>query len=325
MTFAKNSLRQYFYEIATTYVERKLHQAIYLPDPEPKNSFCRDRALQMASLIRLANIAAENDVSTIKRLLYAPVFGGIYQLQGYLCLDNVLTVGDRASCYGILVSTPDRAIVALRGSKNVNDWLFNFLVNANSNDIHSGISYLTDKLWQPIVSFLQKNAARQVLLAGHSLGGAIITLVAYQLQREYHNLKMEAAYTFGSPPVSCRKLDVGNNFFRMRSPRDIVPHIFQILRGLKGAVSLAAVLPEYQHSGIELLIGEDYQILPAQQDDENILQRLEIALKAMKFLTKIRGLTDVTEALVGEIGREHQMVRYIELLNHGSIPRELNN
>jgi hypothetical protein len=54
MTFAKNSLRQYFYEIAPTYVERKLHQAIYLPDPEPKNSFCREQALQMASLIRLA-------------------------------------------------------------------------------------------------------------------------------------------------------------------------------------------------------------------------------------------------------------------------------
>ena len=275
----------------------------------------------MACLCRLAYIAADRDISTARQIITSAIFNRDYDLRECLRAEGIPILNGQSACYGILLSAPEHAIVAIRGTYNIKDWLFNFLANANSNDIHAGVWHLTNGLWQQISSFLasKENQGKSVLLAGHSLGGAVVTLATYRLLREFPHLTIEAAYSFGALPVSSNKLDLGPNFFRMRTSKDFVPHILQLLSSLEGLVPVAASRPKYQHSGVELLIDDNYEIL--MEGNWNEIRQLAIAVRAM---VSRRGLSNATEVVAEEIARGHHLVRYIQLLNYGIVPTELS-
>jgi len=130
--------------------------------------FNRSQALQMACLCRLAHMASDGDILTARKILETPIFEPTYQLENYLYAD-IPFADDRSNCHGILVNHPNYTISALHGTCHLNDWLFNFLSNANSDDIHSGVSQLTNSLWQPLVQFLTKPEQhhKQIILTGH--------------------------------------------------------------------------------------------------------------------------------------------------------------
>ena len=84
----------------------------------------------------------------------------------------------------------DRIYVAFRGTKDLNDWKFNlqaFRERCGSNirgKFHSG--FLQRALKFPMETILSEENFKNstVVLCGHSLGGAIASIVAIRLQQE---------------------------------------------------------------------------------------------------------------------------------------------
>ena len=278
--------------------------------------FNRDQALQMACLCRLASIASDRDILSTRQILQDSIFEPNYQLENYLYAD-IPFGDDQSNCYGILINHPNYAIAALRGTRHLNDWLFNFLTKANSNDIHSGISHLTDSLWQPLVKFITKSDQKPIILAGHSLGGAVVTLATHRLRQVYPHLQI-IGYTFGAPPIARHPLNVGDRFFRLRTPKDYVPDLFNALGKLEGLLPFIDSLASYKHSGQEYLIDERYQITQIIGGTHRVIQQLT------QLVQVLSNQYQQSENGFEAISHDHHLTRYIELLNYGSVPLELS-
>ncbi|WP_308253263.1 lipase family protein [Geminocystis sp. GBBB08] len=275
------------------------------------NNFNRQQALQMACFCRLAHIAYDSDIVTTRKILDIPIFEKGYQLENYIYGENISFV-DQSLC-GIFVSHPRYAIVALRGTRALNDWMINFCANANKDEIHSGISYLTNSIWKSLIKFLtsEHNRNKKIILTGHSSGGAVVTLIAHRLHLEYPELKIAGAYTFGSPAVARRLLKVGDSFFRLRTSKDIVPYLLQASDKIKTMNITEDVLSPYQHSGWEYLLDESYQIT----------QMTELS-KIVKVISGVNKLPDLTTK---SIIKSHHITYYIKLLNYGCVPKQLKH
>ena len=80
------------------------------------------------------------------------------------------------------------------------------------------------------IDFINKNC--KILITGHSLGGAIATLVASYLTDLGVDKESMDIYTFGAPPVGgedfCQKYEKGLNLYRVVNENDIVPKIDKI-------------------------------------------------------------------------------------------------
>jgi hypothetical protein len=284
--------------------------------------FDRSQALQLACLCRLAYIAANEDILAVRKRLQFNLLTKGGQLDGYLYVSDRVDTYPRSIAHGILLSTPHHVIIALRGSHNLNDWLLNFLATANVNEIHSGVGQLAKGLWRSVIQFVMKpqNVDKSILIAGHSLGGAVATLLTHRLQQEYPERTIDAAYTYGAPPISCQPLDLGTHFFRIRTVNDLIPDLFQILSSSNGLLPFTLSLPPYQHLGTGILIHANYEISWI-KDDRWRKQHLATALNT---LPQMQSSSDITTVVSQTANRMHQLIYYIELLNYGVVPAGLS-
>ncbi|AFE07209.1 lipase [Corallococcus coralloides DSM 2259] len=149
-----------------------------------------------------------------------------------------------------IFSTPTQVAVVFRGAVT---WEELFTLQGNYN-MASGPSYLPPNAGQfsqgPISLYGQLRPAllqalqgisgwgsRQLLVTGHSMGGALATLCALDLQQGQQGLPVPAAlYTFGAPPVGnpafqlyFGRLAFAASTYRVVRPYDIVPRLtFQL-------------------------------------------------------------------------------------------------
>ena len=116
------------------------------------------------------------------------------------------------------------AVLVLRGTNSATDWLTNFNAIPDSwkgiGRVHKGFAEAFDLVWDKIKASLEKNVLPdcRLFIAGHSLGGALATLVA-SLRKPH------ALYTFGSPRVGDTAFGAtlaGLNAFRVVNNRDVV-------------------------------------------------------------------------------------------------------
>lgn len=106
---------------------------------------------------------------------------------------------------------PTVNVVAVRGSKANRDWVadalfFNKKINSSDEfdtqyNVHMGFCSYADKLWPGLLQILQQNGDTNapLYLTGHSLGGAVITLLSHRLCM--NNPDRVIMYTFGQPRV----------------------------------------------------------------------------------------------------------------------------
>ena len=178
----------------------------------------------------------------------------------------------------------DCTVLAFKGTSTIRDWLVDLDVLkeplANGVRIHAGFMRDADCILPLIISKLlpagaDKSKLKPIILTGHSLGGALATLVAFFLQREGFNI--QAVYTFGSPRVGnggfrdAYTIPLGAKTFRVVCAGDLVP----LVPGL-----FTTPMDGYRHVGTEVYLNGMIYIAPS--------RLIEIALDAWRVFWAIR-------------------------------------
>ena len=149
--------------------------------------------------------------------------------------------------------------IGVEGTDSALDWRRNFEFIFTADDTHAGFAnyatLLMSQMWAAGVDLCR---AGQVVITGHSLGGAVATIIAAQLQD--HHVPVHLV-TFGSPRPGGAKFRE-----RLRVPHhrfvhgmDLVPHMPLAALGFRH-VSPAIVLPEDNDSVLKGVADHDMSI-----------------------------------------------------------------
>lgn len=150
-------------------------------------------------------------------------------------VEGVEIVADSHNLAGV-IDLPDKRLIVVRGTDQLDDWLrTNFLRGLDYDSFrggrHRGFGIAAFKIsgW-----LLTKHLeAKPVYLAGHSLGGAVVTLLADHLQN------VRGIYTYGSPRcMDGEAADHWQDVYGARNHRhycygDLVPHTPCLWRGYR--------------------------------------------------------------------------------------------
>lgn len=156
-----------------------------------------------------------------------------------------------------LVSDTDIVIVC-RGTEptKLEDITSSFdfrLINATPfpGKVHAGFVESVDDLWPSVLNLISKHPNRNIWLCGHSLGGAISTLLAYNLHYTDKVPNPEEVYTYGCPKI-------GNQEYADALTKTGLPHY----RFVNGSDIVPTVPPGgYKHFGRLYYINRDGQVV----------------------------------------------------------------
>ncbi|HSM84293.1 MAG TPA: lipase family protein [Nodosilinea sp.] len=145
--------------------------------------------------------------------------------------------------------TSDRLYIVFRGSDKSIDWINNFQFRQQiypygdgNTDVqfHRGFMMAYFAVRQGLLDAMDKFEGQQVTVTGHSLGGALATIAALDLQYNLgakHNLTFEV-HTFGAPRVGNRAMvDSYNgrlpNSYRFVYGWDLIPSVPRTWQGFE--------------------------------------------------------------------------------------------
>lgn len=165
-----------------------------------------------------------------------------------------------------VLSYLDKTIVVFRGTDpNVEDWIQNFradLVAFNlgnqtlAGEVHRGFLDELERIYDQIAGHIRQMHAdsRQLLVTGHSQGGAVAALAVAALTANGHTV--DAAYTFAAP--RCGNLLFARSLTRMTIHRvelgnDIVPHVPPVIPPRLRAIATNKSLLKFAPKGLRRL------------------------------------------------------------------------
>ena len=123
--------------------------------------------------------------------------------------------------------------VAIEGSDETVDWRRNLEMLYTSSDTHAGFAnYATLLMAQMLAAGVNLRLSKRLVLCGHSLGGAVATIIASHLQPSFPHLGL---ITFGSPRPGGRKFRDRLQVPHLRYVHgdDVVPHLPSSLFGFR--------------------------------------------------------------------------------------------
>ncbi len=114
------------------------------------------------------------------------------------------------SMIGYVMSAGDVTVVAFRGTNagEISDWLANLdslSTNTPQGSLHRGFYFAYESLKPQIVKLLHKSKTKHLWITGHSLGGALALVCAYDLV-DNEKLAIDGIITFGQPMVARKQL-----------------------------------------------------------------------------------------------------------------------
>lgn len=130
--------------------------------------------------------------------------------------------------------------IAFRGSSNMQNWIDNIQIskvspyNDTSISVEKGFykaySYVRDKLLSYLPDLVGKYNTNSIIITGHSLGGALATLMTYNILTVYPGYSILYLINFGSPrvgnPAFVQHLnDFSFTYYRITHHYDMVPHV----------------------------------------------------------------------------------------------------
>lgn len=147
----------------------------------------------------------------------------------------------------------DTFVIAFRGSEEtgVADWItdlkisqqvFPYKESSNKNiKVHYGFIEAYQSVRDAVLKGAKETKLKKVICTGHSLGGALATLAALDIQFNCPD-KEVSCYTYGSPKV-------GNRDFA-ESYNKRVPNTFRFVNGIDAVPQIPPIA--YEHVGKEL-------------------------------------------------------------------------
>jgi triacylglycerol lipase len=138
---------------------------------------------------------------------------------------------------GMLVTTPTAAILAFRGTDDLEDWATNLSLwfrrpwGESWGAVHAGFLTAVESLWGQLARSVQSLSQTRmpIWITGHSLGGALAVLTAAKLANEHPKVIIGGVCTFGQPRVGNAKFaqrikaHLGDRLMRFECTRDPVP------------------------------------------------------------------------------------------------------
>ncbi|GFN33087.1 lipase family protein [Paenibacillus xylaniclasticus] len=138
--------------------------------------------------------------------------------------------------FGFLIESDRVAVLAFRGTRSTMDWVSDFI----SQQIiykpgkpkclsHKGFTDIYASCREQVIELVKTiDPSKQLFVTGHSLGGALATLAAFDIA---FNLEREPiVYTFGAPRVGDPRFarlynKLVKQHWRIQNEYDIVPHL----------------------------------------------------------------------------------------------------
>ncbi len=127
-----------------------------------------------------------------------------YRKLGFTDVESV----EKGSMVGYVVSAGDVTVVVFRGTDDLVDWLVNLDIRSSNTPhglIHTGFYNAYWSLKPKTATILEEKRPKHLWITGHSLGGAIALVCAYDLV-ENRKMKLSGIMTFGQPMIASRKL-----------------------------------------------------------------------------------------------------------------------
>lgn len=138
-----------------------------------------------------------------------------------------------SSILGYILSNGDLSVIVFRGTDDAPDWLANLDVDSEPTPhgrVHRGFSRAYQALRPQIQKILNKQEPKHVWITGHSLGGAIAVLCAYDfVTNEQFNL--DGLMTFGQPMIGDQQMasyldrKLQGKYLRFVNESDIVARV----------------------------------------------------------------------------------------------------
>jgi triacylglycerol lipase len=118
--------------------------------------------------------------------------------------------------------------------------------------MHRGFVQAYFSVRDQIHDYVKSHEISSVTTTGHSLGGALATLCAVDIQYNFANKVSVEAYTYGAPKV-------GNDAFR-ESFNKRVPNSYRFAHGMDIVVELPRWWQGYRHVDKEIRIGQRFSL-----------------------------------------------------------------
>ncbi len=158
-------------------------------------------------------------------------YGGAGNWPETLALGDSIHPFECGAFHGFVASQRNMAIVAFRGTETIGNALTDVKTALIRHGlfpglVHLGFAYAADAVY-PTVRVLVTALGRglPIWVTGHSLGGAMATLVAHRLSVE--GFPVRAVYTYGSPRPGDRNFRDAYRLpnYRFVNDNDLVPHL----------------------------------------------------------------------------------------------------
>jgi len=179
-------------------------------------------------------------------------------------------------------------VIAFKGSNSKDDWVKNIKLfheyqllswkkqapyGSITGKVHSGFNTAVNSNLCHLKSLVKNKYSqecREIILTGHSLGGAIAILTAAAFSKDDDFRCQKTVYTYASPRVGDKEFR--NNFeylkeikhYRFEYGYDSVPHLplARPFNFLARQIRLGRLVPEYQHTGELRYLMKDEQSNP---------------------------------------------------------------
>ena len=169
-------------------------------------------------------------------------------------LSNMMV--SESSIFGLVAWNPATrtAIVAIRGTKTIWDWIADidivpvpYLPVPGAGLVHMGFQLVYEHIRASIAALLNANCkgAQTIWVTGHSLGGALAVLGAYDILKNVNLGPVPRLYTFAGPRTGAP--DFAKNFNAAISVCNRVVNFMDV-------VPQVPLPPVYEHVGPETLV-----------------------------------------------------------------------
>jgi hypothetical protein len=199
-----------------------------------------------------------------------------YKVVGTILSNDLATTmnpgrGDRIVSFGFILQAPNNdAVIAIRGTEGIREWIHDFeflttkcpfLAGAGKTDdgftaIYNSLRVATTsaRLVDGVAALPFDHAVNSLTICGHSLGGALATLLALDVAANT-NFKNPTIYTYASPRTGDALFahtynQVVPNTYRIANRVDIVPNLplpplYEHVVGLYELNSIKLIPPKF--------------------------------------------------------------------------------